>query len=136
MDENVIPVQKKFDDTTLEIGACKFCGQCHQIEVVGKWEEEALNEIATEKCKCDEAQKYQREKRRKEKASHKINELFKADCEELLEMMNEAVEKIMEGPLNKIVFNTETGVKATISVNSKGNIKIERAVTAKRSSEI
>lgn len=133
---DTIPVEKKFDETAIEIGACKFCGQCHQIEVVGKWTDDMLNEAATERCKCEEAGIFRVKKRRKEKAERKIIELFREDCGELMEMMKDAVNLIMDGPLNKVVFHTETGVKATISVNNKGNIKIERSEAIRRSSEI
>ena len=53
-----IPVEKKLVGTEIGIGCCRFCGQAYQLEITGKWTEEMLDEAATNKCDCIEAENW------------------------------------------------------------------------------
>lgn len=46
------------DGLEVQTGACRFCGQMAQIETLFPWEQEKLNEAATELCTCGEALYY------------------------------------------------------------------------------
>ena len=117
-------------------GECPFCGQFVSVEVEAPWTEEELKDAAAMACECQEANQYRIRKKRKERAHSKINELFQEDCWGLIGLLDAAVELILMDHLDKITLDTSDGIKAKVSVNSKGNIKVERSVTLRRSSEV
>ena len=117
-------------------GCCPFCGQYVQVELEDSWTEEELMDAAALACECFEAGNYRIRKKRKERAHGKINELFQEDCRGLISLLDAAVDLILMDHLDKIALNTSDGIKASVSINSKGNIKVERSMTVRRSSEV
>ena len=45
-------------------GGCRFCGQMITVEAPGEWEEEKIDELATECCECQEAENYAYKKKK------------------------------------------------------------------------
>ena len=118
-------------NTDLMTGTCKYCGQVVQLTRVIESDAEAEEE-ATMKCKCYEAEKYQKEKHRKKKALENVEKLFGSECESVQNLLKAAVEIIFNNEMEKITLSLYGGVKATISQNSKGEINVERTVTKKQ----
>lgn len=58
------------------VGVCHYCGQSVFIETVGEVTQAELNEMATNKCMCPEAQAERRKKERKAKIEGYINKHF------------------------------------------------------------
>lgn len=68
------PINEKM--LTEENGACKFCGQMAVLQVPEIWDDDQINEYATELCKCNDAQVYTSRKQRLEKAEEIIDRTF------------------------------------------------------------
>lgn len=64
-------VKENKDRAVEKNGACKFCGQIKLVEALEEFNEDELNELATEQCNCYEAQNYTSRLYRKEKADCK-----------------------------------------------------------------
>lgn len=123
----------------LQTAPCRFCGQMVQIEYGYKLTEPQAQEEATMACTCIEAVEYQKEKTRKEKALQNVSALFGGDAppdkragKGIVNILRAAVEEIYTGGLAKVTLNLRGGIKASISQNSKGEIKVERTETKKQ----
>lgn len=64
-------VKENKDRAVEKNGACRFCGQIKLVEALEEFNEDELNELATEQCNCYEAQNYTSRLYRKEKADCK-----------------------------------------------------------------
>ena len=72
MKNNAVPIKHEREGI-LSYGACIYCGQMHQFDSLTEYvNDEELNKQATIKCKCSEAQEFQKILARKEKAMKKI----------------------------------------------------------------
>lgn len=65
-------VKENKDRAVEKNGACRFCGQIKLVEALEEFNEDELNELATEQCNCYEAQNYISRLYRKEKADCSI----------------------------------------------------------------
>lgn len=117
-------------------GCCPFCGQYVQVKMKAPWTEEELVKAAAMVCDCPDAKAYQVKERQRKRAEEKIRELFQSECPGISEILNAAVDLILVEHLEKFTLETPAGIKAKVGVNRKGNIKIERSLTVKRSSEV
>lgn len=122
-------------------GGCVFCGQMRAMEVPEDWEQDLINELATEKCKCLEATIWANKKYKKECAHERIDELFGVksaepvdECAE--ELIHKAADCVVEWNIEKISIDIKDGTKGKISRNAKGFIKIERSESSKNGCEI
>lgn len=52
--------------------------------------------------------------------------------EDLIDILQAAVEQIYDGTMEKISLNLRGGVKASVSQNAKGEINVERTETKKQ----
>lgn len=123
----------------MRTGACRFCGQMIQIDTEENLTKPQAEEMATMQCDCTEAQEYQKEKQRKEKALKNVSALFGEDAPTdkrietgAVDILKAAVEEIYTGGLAKVTLNLRGGVKASVSQNSKGEINVERTETKKQ----
>ena len=61
---------------TTKTGSCKFCKQAAMRKVLCEWNQEEIDELATETCECVNARIYTHKKSQKERAHNKIDLLF------------------------------------------------------------
>ena len=57
-------------------GGCKFCGQIAILKAPKEWEQDKIDELATESCSCNDAKVYTKRKERLEKAEKIIHDTF------------------------------------------------------------
>ena len=124
------------DGLEVQTGACRFCGQMAQIETLFPWEQEKLNEAATELCTCGEALYYTSRKKRVEKAKKTLGlELKSYLSEESIMLLQNAVELIENEEAKSITFDGKEN-KVKISMTAKGGIKIEKTKVKKEVREL
>lgn len=123
----------------MQTAPCRYCGQMVQFAEESDLTEHQAQEIATMKCRCEEAVHYQKEKQRKENALKNVSKLFGEDApidkrvkEDIVKILMAAVEQVYEGGVAKIVLNLRGGVKASVTQNSKGELNVERVETKKQ----
>lgn len=122
-------------------GGCKFCGQIRGIEVPADWDEDMCNELATEFCDCVEAENYTRGKKRKEKAAEAIENQFGRAAggdrveDSVKQLLLQIVDMAIEEKINSGTIDIGGGVKAKITVTTKGPVKVERIKTEKKAQE-
>lgn len=116
-----------------EKGTCKFCGQTKLVTVPDSYEEADIDEIVTQECKCDEARAYQEKleaeellETSKRTAEAMIIELFQEEFEPSAELLREAIEPLSRFMFEKLTIKLNNNVTAVLSINGKGEIKIER----------
>lgn len=119
------------DMSTLQTGCCHYCGQVINLETDGKRTEAELDRMAQQKCSCTGAARA----RRIESTEQNIEELFAEKFPDVAELLKAAVPMIMQYELNKITIDTGKKVKAVLTMNAKGMIKVEKNYTAKASVE-
>ena len=114
-------------------GTCRFCGQIRLLTVPDSYEEKEFNEIATQECKCDEARAYQEKLEAKElleiskrSAKAMIIELFEEEFPDSTIILNGAVEPLSRYQFDKLTIKLNDNITAVLSINGKGEIKIER----------
>lgn len=116
-------------------GKCIYCGQQHMVEVLDTATEQECDIAATEQCKCEQAKKAQEMKKAKFQSQTNIENYFEKDFPETAELLKAAVIPLHNGAIEKITIDTGYGIKAKLSVTSKGKIKVERLETKKQAVE-
>lgn len=124
--EMAVPVKKQTDNSEIQIGACRFCGQTYQLETSGMCSQDQLDEWATEKCDCYEAKEVREMKKSEDKAVKNIEKLFgQYDTGTILKA---AVHAVAICAVDSVVVNVGNGVKATLKLN-KGKVQVQKTVT-------
>ena len=122
-------------------GGCRFCGQMITVEAPGEWEEEKIDELATECCECQEAENYAYKKRRKERAKKAILDQFGlylergAIDETTMDLLSAVTDQVVEDKIQAGTIDIGGGLKAKISTTAKGTIKVEKVKTEKEKRE-
>lgn len=117
-------------------GACKFCGQIRQIEAIGDWKVDDLDEAVTELCDCYEARSYTQKKSRKEKAKKSIDAQFGDLDQDALKVMHKNAEMIIEREFDSVAIGFNRTTKCKMSMTSKGNLQIKRIKTLETTKEV
>lgn len=117
-------------------GCCVYCGQIGFMDVEEDSPDYVVDNEVTLRCQCPEAQIMAQRLQRQTKAQEKVDELFENHSEEVKDFLKAAVVLIGTHNSEKVSVDTGRKVKATISMTSKGNIKVERTATRKEAVEI
>lgn len=116
-------------------GACEFCGQIADVNILKNWTDDNANEVATELCECGEAKSYAREKKQKENGHKQVEKLFGEENkqvavkQEAIDLLHAAVDCIVSFKTGKVTVELGAGVKATINLTGKGVLKVKRTIT-------
>lgn len=121
---------KRLEASDMQQGACIYCGQLWSFETIGLADGDKLDEWATEKCDCSAAKAQTQKKKSLKVAKEKIKQFFPGD-NVTLDILDKATDAIYDDHIEDITINIGNGVKAKVSTNRKGNIKVERTVTTK-----
>lgn len=113
-------------------GVCKYCGQTYMVEVE---EDEVLTQQdidyrAMLACNCDEAIKRKLIETSRKKAYENIDALFEG-MPELEELLKVSTDRIARGEICSVAIDTGTPVKASVKIQTNGQIKVERKETKK-----
>lgn len=140
--KDIIDKQKMSQGGLISLtGACRYCGQIAQIEGLPEWDEETINEATAELCDCIEAKKYTKKKRQKENAREAIDKQFGQQAEEnetelpVVELLETIADMVVEDHICTATIDIGDGLKAKISMTSKGYVKVERTKTEKITQE-
>ena len=117
---------------TKKTGVCKFCGQSRIVEVPDSMTNEEVDEEATIGCRCRESKEYKKKLEKREQvemaktsAKGTTFELFHDEFPEIEELLNMAIDPLVEKTIKKMTITTLGKTKASISF-SKETIKVER----------
>ena len=124
------------EGVTIQYGSCPFCGQVGHIESAASWDQDKINEAIAESCGCPGSIKYRHQKKVKKNAHEAIERRFPAISAEAKDIIHNAVDLIMDGEVKKLTIELETKMKASISVSTKGGIKVERTESKKETEEV
>lgn len=110
-------------DLSIKENICEYCGQ-------------AL--MPGEECNCPDAERERAKQQQAADAKSSIADIFdSADLQDAVyDIMEISVDLILNYQLNKLSLALPGGVKANISRNAGGKLKIERIDTTKDSDEI
>ena len=135
----------EFDDETTQYGTCRFCKQIKAIHPLFPWDQETLDECASEICGCTGSQIYAARKKRVEKAAKLIEQKFGHSiddddynmeyCAGVCEILNNIAKAVSEEKIGKTTIRITGKVKCDISLSKQGKIKIERTITHKDTDE-
>lgn len=127
MEDIKMTQKEKKEDGRITVGCCSFCGQmvtldkpCNNIETA--------QVLANMLCNCKEAKIFQKKEMSKEKMKEKIKKSFSGK-ENLIRLLNEAVEAIAEYEIDKVDIKVNECIKATLDVNSDGLIRLTKTIT-------
>ena len=84
------------------VGTCAFCGQTAIIETIGEVSQAELDQMATDKCMCKEAQSERRKKERKQKIKTYVAKHFTA---EKIDFVNAAISLVETFVFDKVSMN-------------------------------
>lgn len=152
---NVRPFAVNNAPNDIEMAPCRFCGQVQPVPLADlRGAGLPAVEFVTRLCRCGAAQTYQsrleEERRRAEdlqRANENIDNLFgppeygESEKQEkarraAIDLLKAACELIYDRRIAKITLGISYTTTATVSRNSKGNIKIGKAVKSGESVEI
>lgn len=85
-----------------KVGTCAFCGQTAIIETIGEVSQAELDQMATDKCMCKEAQSERRKKERKQKIKTYVEKHFSA---EKIDFINAAITMVETFVFDKVSMN-------------------------------
>lgn len=105
-------------------GTCHYCGQSVMLETVGELTEEQLDAMATEICKCPEAQSAQRQKERREKIESFVKRHFD---EPQYHFIEEVIEIVEAEEVSEVTFKLtdDRSVKIWLDKDYYLNLKIK-----------
>ena len=83
-------------------GKCHYCGQSVFIQTVGELTQMELDNMATDKCMCPEAQSERRKRERKEKIEEYIKKHFSS---QLGDFVRQAIDMVESYEADKISVN-------------------------------
>lgn len=122
-----------------EIGACRFCGQTRMFHTIFPWNEDECNEAATELCDCPDAKDYTNGKRREEKATNAIVAAYGDNAPvplpQFVTLLQPAVKPLVTGKIDSITVECN-GIKAKLTMTSKGKVKLSKTITDKAAVEV
>lgn len=140
----------------LQIGACRYCGQIMNIQLLGIVTKTEADDYASMHCSCDDSKRFRdteqtKERRRKEREQtlHRAKEEIENLCgeevqkiglkpiiEEIKQMMPYAAEMIYDDKMKDITFGVSPTVKVKITKSAKGIIEIKRSNTSTLKREV
>lgn len=117
-------------------GVCKYCGQITWIDTTEAFTQEEADRKATLQCGCEGGQMARTINDRATRAHSSVNELFnQEDVEPMAAVLKGAIELLATEKLAKITVDNGAGCKATMTLTSKGTIKINRSDSVSASRE-
>lgn len=84
------------------VGTCAFCGQTAIIETIGEVSQAELDQMATDKCMCKEAQSERRKKERRQKIEKYVGKHF---TKEKVDFVNAAIALVEGFEFDKVSMN-------------------------------
>lgn len=122
-----------------QLGECRFCGQSKLLHLAAPWDEEKCNEAATEMCDCEEARDYTKGKQREENAIKAISTAYGEDAPvplpQFVSLLQPAVKPLVTGKIDSITVELY-GIKAKLTMTSKGKVKLSKTATDKAAVEV
>lgn len=121
--------------------ACKCCGQMTNLDLPSEWSNAFCDEAATEFCDCYDSKVYTQKKKQKERAIKAVEEQFGENAgknkvdEEVKELLLIIIDQVVENRISSGSVDIGCGLKAKISITSKGAVKVERSRTEKTTKE-
>lgn len=124
-----------------KFGTCKHCKQIRIIteedleyfkELEGEDYEptqEILDELATNKCDCDDAKRVQHINDIRIATKNNINMLFGEDFTDEAEAMCTLTDLMVTGKISKVSLQLRHSTKATMTKTAQGEIKVKKVVT-------
>lgn len=104
-------------------------------KVLCEWNQEEIDELATETCECVNARIYTHKKSQKERAHNKIDLLFGENNTTVIvpdaavDLLHKTVYPICEGFIQSATVDMGNGIKGKISITTKGIVKVTRTKT-------
>lgn len=104
-------------------------------KVLCEWNQEEIDELATETCECVNARIYTHKKSQKERAHNKIDLLFEENNTTVIvpdaavDLLHKTVYPICEGFIQSATVDMGNGIKGKISITTKGIVKVTRTKT-------
>lgn len=107
-------------------GVCRFCGQSVMVEAMGGETQEELDQLATDKCMCPDAQTERRREARKAKIEAYIEKHFiDGDIKNFVKVALELVEKSRIGATT-FALDEERTVKIWVDSDAYLHIKVKK----------
>ena len=131
----------KPSDIAVAISEIKGIGTKKAAEIMAavnklcEWNQEEIDELATETCECVNARIYTHKKSQKERAHNKIDLLFGENNTTVIvpdaavDLLHKTVYPICEGFIQSATVDMGNGIKGKISITTKGIIKVTRTKT-------
>lgn len=108
-------------------GFCKYCGQAMMVECEENATEEQINEKASEKCICAEAEEVRETIMSEERARKNVVELF--GQHDASEVLIAAVHPVAIRAIDSVTINIPNGVKGTVTLGNNGKVKVKKVTT-------
>lgn len=132
----------------MNIGQCKKCGQNVILEdIYPEYEDivnneprdsiayiEACSDMATMQCSCKQGEEERYKRKNREEAVESINDIFSKN-EDIRDILSSCIAPLQERSMDSITIKSNN-MKAVLSMNTKGYIKIKREITDTVSDEI
>ena len=126
----------------MEYGECRYCGQTTTSLPAHLTTREQADEWATRNCSCAQSRRMQQEEQRIFDAVGRVRELFGEDCdrygfrsleqeyeEEILSALSALATLAAKGVIRAAAVQIIGEGKASITLDSKGNVRIGRSIT-------
>ena len=124
-----LETMKKEKEGKAMIGYCRFCGQSIMVEADADASEESLNDLATERCRCDGAATFAWKKRVLEEFGQDVEMMFKED-DDLKEVITRAGALILDQDISSVSIKVKAGKTIGVGMKDKGlHIKITEKST-------
>lgn len=115
------------------VEVCPFCGQLVAVE---RESGETPQDAAARVCTCIDAKQYRYRKKRLETANEKLENLFGEGAQELnalrpvrpeaMQLLKQLIQMLVDGQIDSAAIQCGEICKASLSLNSKGFIKVQR----------
>ena len=109
-------------------GTCRFCRQMMKIQIQGMATQDHLDQMATDKCTCEDAKAARIRKQSKDYADGEEKKMYEEKMPGVANLLLNAIDMVYTEKINDATVNVDDITKIKISVTSKGKIKVEKTI--------
>lgn len=115
------------DEKKEQIGRCRFCGQTRMLETVGELSQEELDNMATDLCRCPDADMVRRKKERQDRIDEFIEDHFEGHIKNVI---YDAIKEVTQADseVSEIAYKTKSDMSIRVYVDADYYLHIKAKV--------
>lgn len=122
-------------DDNMKIGYCRFCGNSRMVKIEDGTDpdQEELNRLAAEQCKCPESVRWREQEAQREEMIGNIMQIMSEKWPAAADLLMGAISPLQKGLIEKITVKIDSIYTATMQ---RQGMNIKLRIVDKRNTEV